>query len=86
MSKSVTMTVRVDTETRDQLETLAVFTKRTKTYLASEAVSNYVAREMAIMTAIEAGITDREANRVVPHDEAMNSIDKIIDQWRPNNS
>lgn len=86
MSKSVTITVRVDPETSNRLDSLAATTKRSKSFLASLAISDYAEREMAIMAGIEAGIADRDAGRILPHEEVMDNIDRIIDQWGRNNS
>jgi RHH-type transcriptional regulator, rel operon repressor / antitoxin RelB len=42
MPKTTTMTVRLTPELRDKLETLARDTKRSKSYLAREAIASFV--------------------------------------------
>jgi predicted transcriptional regulator len=42
MADSTTMTVRLSTELKDRLERLAASTKRSKSYLAAEAIAEYV--------------------------------------------
>lgn len=42
MTKSTTVSVRLDRETRDKLEALARTTRRSKSFLAAEAISSYV--------------------------------------------
>jgi predicted transcriptional regulator len=71
MSESDTLTIRLPAATKKQLGKLADRTSRTKSYLAGEAISAYVARELAIVSAIERGISDMKRGRVVPHVEAM---------------
>jgi predicted transcriptional regulator len=72
------MTIRVSTEIKDKLEQLAQDTKRSKSFLAAEAVSAYVERELDIIDAIKRGLADVEAGRVVDHDEAMAEVYAII--------
>ena len=73
------MTIRVSPETKSKLERLAADTRRSKSFLAAEAVSAYVDRELDIIDGIKRGMADAEAGRVVSHDEAMAEIDAAID-------
>jgi predicted transcriptional regulator len=75
---SATMTIRVPTETRDKLDRLAQGTRRSRSYLAAEAVAAYVERELSIIEGIQQGLADVAAGRTVPHDVAMREIDAII--------
>jgi predicted transcriptional regulator len=68
---STTMTVRLKADTRDKLDRLADQTRRTRSYLAAEAVEEYVARELEIVEGIEEGLADVRAGRLIPHREAM---------------
>jgi predicted transcriptional regulator len=79
MSGSTTMSIRLSSETKAQLGLLAAATRRSKSYLAAEAVAAYVAREQAIIQGIERGLADLHAGRTVPHDEAMAEIDALIE-------
>lgn len=76
---STTLSIRLSAETKTQLGLLATATRRSKSFLAAEAVAAYVAREQAIIAGIERGLADMEAGRTVPHDEAMAEIDALID-------
>ena len=76
---STTLTVRLPAELKDRLGELAERTRRTKSFLAGEAIGGYVERELAIVAGIERGLDDMKAERVVPHDEAMRRIRKTID-------
>lgn len=79
MTASTTMTIRVSPETKRKLERIAGETRRSKSFLAAEAVSTYVERELEIIDGIRRGMADAEAGRVVPHDEAMAEIHAEID-------
>ncbi len=78
MSDSDTLTVRLPSTTKDQLGRLAAHTNRTKSYLASEAISAYVARELEIVEGIEQGIKDMRAGRTVSHADAMARLRKTV--------
>ncbi|CAN7625823.1 CopG family ribbon-helix-helix protein [Pararhizobium sp. LjRoot255] len=79
MAGSTTMTIRVSTEVKAKLERLAVDTRRSKSFLAGEAVSAYVERELGIIEGIQRGMADVESGRVVAHDDAMAEIYAAID-------
>ena len=77
---SATLTVRLSPELKDKLGRLAARTQRTKSFLAGEAIGDYVARELAIIEGIERGLEDMRAGRVVTHEEAMRRIDSVIEK------
>lgn len=77
---SATMTIRVPTEVRDKLGRLAQDTRRSRSYLAAEAVAAYVERELAIVEGIKQGLADVAAGRVTPHEEVMAQLHAIIDE------
>ena len=79
MTASTTMTIRDSPETKTKLERIAADTRRSKSFLAAEAVSAYVERELEIIDGIKRGMADAAAGRVVPHDEAMAEIYAAID-------
>ncbi len=78
MTASTTMTIRVSPETKSKLERIAADTRRSKSFLAAEAVSAYVERELEIIDGIKRGMDDVAAGRVVPHEEVMAEARKII--------
>jgi predicted transcriptional regulator len=79
MTDSTTMTIRVSTETKLKLERIAADTRRSKSFLAAEAVSAYVDRELEIIEGIKRGMADVVAGRIVSHDDAMAEIDSVIE-------
>ncbi|ESZ18003.1 CopG family transcriptional regulator [Mesorhizobium sp. L48C026A00] len=83
MTASATMTIRVSSETKLKLERIAADTRRSKSFLAAEAISAYVDRELEIIEGIKRGMADAAAGRVVPHDEAMTEIDAIMKHRKP---
>ena len=82
MPESTTMTIRVSPELKERLGRLAQDTRRSKSFLAAEAVSAYVDRELAIIEGIQDGMRDARAGRTVSHEEAMAEIDAVINAAR----
>ena len=78
MSTTTTMTIRLESELKAKLDNLASVTRRSKSFLAAEAVAGYVEREMAIIEGIEQGLADMQAGSLVPHDQAMEDIYQTI--------
>ncbi len=75
---STTLTVRLPPELKDRLGKLAERTRRTKSFLAGEAIAGYVERELEIVAGIERGLDDMKAGRVVPHEDVMADINTTI--------
>ncbi len=79
-TQSETVTVRLDSATKARLEELAQHTRRTKSFLAGEAIADYVERELKIVEAIQRGLEDVKAGRTVPHDVAIARLRATIDR------
>jgi predicted transcriptional regulator len=78
MTASTTMTIRVSPDLKEKLGRLAHDTRRSRSFLAAEAVSAYVERELAIIEGIQRGLDDVAAGRVVPHEQVMAEARQII--------
>jgi predicted transcriptional regulator len=79
MSTSTTMTIRVSADLKEKLGRLAEDTRRSRSFLAAEAVAAYVDRELDIIGGVQRGLADAAAGRVVPHDVAMAEVANAID-------
>ena len=78
-SASTTMTIRLDPQLKEKLGRLAEGTRRSRSFLAAEAVETYVDRELAIIEGIQRGVADVAAGRTVSHEEAMAAVQRVID-------
>jgi len=78
MAASATMTIRLSAEVIEKLGRLVVDTRRSKSFLAGEAVAAYVERELEIIEGVKRGLDDVEAGRVVPHNTVMGEARQII--------
>jgi predicted transcriptional regulator len=78
MAKSAMMTVRLTPELSEKLEALARDTKRSKSYLASEAIASYVDRNTWQIEEIKRGLEEaRSGTPGVPHEE----VEKWVRSW-----
>lgn len=82
MNASTTMTIRLPADLKEKLDRLADGTRRSRSFLAAEAVSAYVERELAIIEGIQRAMEDVRAGRVTPHEEVMAQAREIIAQAR----
>jgi predicted transcriptional regulator len=71
---STTLTVRISPDVKKRLGRLADRTRRTKSFLAGEAIADFVDRELAIIDGIRRGVEDMQAGRVVSHRQAMRRL------------
>lgn len=80
MTESSTITIRLSTDTKNKLGRLAEDTRRSKSFLAAEAISRFVERELDIIDGIHQALSDVQANRVVTQEEAVEEIFAAINE------
>jgi RHH-type transcriptional regulator, rel operon repressor / antitoxin RelB len=71
------LSVRIDSETKKRLDLLARRSRRSKSFLAAEAIAAYVEAENWQLAEIEAGIEDLDQGRVVSHEK----VAKWLRSW-----
>ena len=69
MSATTTMTIRLSSVIKRRLDKLAKSTKRTRSWLAADAVAAYVEQHQWQLSEIEEGIKDADAGCFVPHED-----------------
>lgn len=74
---SETLSIRLDAATKRRLEALAKRSKRSKSFLAAEAIASFVEAEEWQLGEIHAGIADVEAGNVVEHEK----VAKWLRSW-----
>jgi predicted transcriptional regulator len=75
---STTMTIRVTAQTKERLEQLARITRRSRSFLAAEAVDRYLDREQAIIDGIRRGQADVAAGNLVSNETAFAELAATI--------
>ena len=77
MSDSTTLTIRLPVKVRKKLEKLATATARSKSWLAANAIQEYVEAEQWQVQAVRRGLSDARAGRVVPHEK----VEAWLNSW-----
>ncbi len=78
MTKSTTLTARVDAELEAELTRLAATSGRTKSWLINEALRSYVATEQQFRAAVEEGKQAYREGRTVDHQTVVAAFNRII--------
>ena len=71
------LSVRIDSDTKDRLEALARRARRSKSFLAAEAIAAYVEAESWQLDEIKAGLQELDKGRAVAHGE----VSKWLRTW-----
>jgi predicted transcriptional regulator len=66
---SETLSIRLDAATKQRLEALARQSKRSKSFLAAEAIAAYVEQESWQLNEIRAGMGDLDSGKSVSHEK-----------------
>ena len=66
---STSLSIRLRPGTKAKLESLAKSTRRSRSFLAAEAIEAYVDREAWQLAEIQAGIQDLDEGRSIGHEE-----------------
>lgn len=72
---STTFTVRVDPDVKERLEKLARSTGRTRSYLAAEAIAEYLDVNEWQVSGIRQAITSLDRGESVSHDRVMDWVE-----------
>jgi RHH-type transcriptional regulator, rel operon repressor / antitoxin RelB len=71
---STTLSVRIDVDTKKRLKALAKRARRSKSFLAAEAIAAFVEAESWQLDEIQAGIKELDEGRGVPHKDVENRL------------
>lgn len=74
---SETLSIRIDSETKKRLDALSKRSKRSKSFLAAEAITAFVESEEWQLGEIRDGIADLDSGQNVSHDK----VSKWLKTW-----
>ncbi len=77
MADSTTLTVRLDKRLKKRLDKLAGTTKRSKSFLAAEAIAKFVELNEWQIKEIKAGIKEADEGKFASDEE----VKSIFDKW-----
>jgi RHH-type transcriptional regulator, rel operon repressor / antitoxin RelB len=72
-----TLSIRIDVATKKRLDVLSKRSRRSKSFLAAEAIAAYVESEEWQLGEVEAGLGELESGRGVGHDRVV----KWLNSW-----
>jgi RHH-type rel operon transcriptional repressor/antitoxin RelB len=72
-----TLSIRIDPETKKRLDTLAKRSRRSKSFLAAEAIAAYVDSEEWQLGELQAGIEELESGTEVIHEK----VARWLNSW-----
>src|SRR5439155_10746469 len=72
-----TLSIRIDSETKKRLDALSKKSRRSKSFLAAEAIAAYVESEEWQLGEIQAGIAELDSGQEVSHDK----VSKWLNSW-----
>jgi RHH-type transcriptional regulator, rel operon repressor / antitoxin RelB len=67
-----TLSIRIDSKTKKRLDALSKRSRRSRSFLAAEAIAAYVEAEEWQLGEIQAGIKDLDAGNEVGHEQVSN--------------
>ena len=74
---SETLSIRIDANTKKRLDALSKRSKRSKSFLAAEAIAAYVESEEWQLGELETGIAELESGQEVSHEK----VAKWLKSW-----
>lgn len=72
-----TLSIRIDSETKQRLDVLSKRSRRSKSFLAAEAISAYIEAEEWQIGEIQAGIAELDSGQSVSHEK----VSKWLRSW-----
>jgi RHH-type transcriptional regulator, rel operon repressor / antitoxin RelB len=69
MADSTTLTVRLNSQVKKRLEAVAARVRRSKSFLAAEAIEEFLAVQEWQIAAIKEGIAAADRGDLIPHEE-----------------
>ncbi|OLE32865.1 MAG: hypothetical protein AUG47_05520 [Alphaproteobacteria bacterium 13_1_20CM_3_64_12] len=82
MPDDVVIDARIPAELDEALSRLASARRKSKSALVREALAEFVLSEEAFAAAVEEGLADARAGRLVDHDEVMREIRQLLHKKR----
>jgi predicted transcriptional regulator len=74
---SETLSIRIDAQTKKRLDALSKRSRRSKSFLAAEAIAAYVDSEEWQLGEIQQGIEELDSGKLVSHE----SVSKWLSTW-----
>ena len=80
MAAKPILNVRLAPETLRKLDAVAAATRRTRSFIANEALEAWIEREARIIEDVRVGLEEARAGKVVPHERVMKDAQAALDR------
>lgn len=80
MAAKPILTIRLAPETLQRLDAVAAATRRSRSFIANEALEAWINREIELIEDIRIGLDEAKAGKVVPHERVMRDLDAAIER------
>ena len=80
MPATATLNVRLPAATLRRLDAVTAATRRMRSFIATEALEAWIARENAIIEDLTIGLEEVRAGKGVPHERVMRDLDAAIER------
>ncbi len=74
------LNVRLAPETLRKLDAVAAATRRTRSFIANEALEAWINREMEIIEDLRVGFEEVRTGKGIPHERVMRDIDVAVER------
>lgn len=74
------LNVRLAPETLRKLDALAAATRRTRSFIANEALEAWIERELELIEELQIALEEGRAGKGILHDKAMRQIDMAVER------
>lgn len=81
MTQTTTMTIRINKKMQKQLEEIAIYEKRSKSFLAAEAIGQYLDIYQAQVEGIKKALAEADRGEIIPHE----SVAEWVNSWGTEN-
>jgi len=80
MAAKPILNVRLAPETLRKLDAVAAATRRTRSFIANEALEAWIDREITIIEDLQTGLEEIRTGKGIPHERAMRDLTAAIDR------
>lgn len=80
MAAKPILNIRLAPETLQRLDAVAAATRRSRSFIANEALEAWINREIELIEDIRIGLDEAKAGKVVPHERVMRDHDAAIER------
>ncbi|CAN5651847.1 hypothetical protein BH10PSE6_BH10PSE6_40070 [soil metagenome] len=79
MAAKPILNIRLAPETLQRLDVVAAATRRSRSFIANEALEAWINREIELIEDLQIGLAEVKAGKGIPHERAMRQIDDAVE-------